>query len=44
MVAVDPNKSALRGPAAFLDDDGRRTDANHNLRKGRRRSQGESQQ
>jgi hypothetical protein len=37
VIAVDPHKSALRRWRTALDDRGRRANANHNLRKRRRR-------
>ncbi len=44
MVAVNPNESTLRGPAALFDDRRRGTYANHNLSKRGCRQQGESEQ
>ena len=42
MVAVDPNISAIRRWWTALNDGGRRSDADHNLREGSGRSQTES--
>jgi hypothetical protein len=37
VVAINPHESGLWRPTAFLYDRGRRPDADHNLRKRRRR-------
>jgi hypothetical protein len=44
VIAIDPDKAPLGRNASFFHDDGRRPDANHNLRKRGRGEKGESEQ